>query len=323
MKGLFNRRYTAFPEDIEKEFYELISIINKDKFNKITIQCRLNIDNELFTEFLDKFTDGRLRFYDVFSGQCKIFYGLKKFKRETGPHIYLKYLYLLLRHSSLAGHFIQPRKKTIDGQGKVISLVGADGAGKSTHVAEIEKWLSWKLDVVRYYYGIPKTFQVGFLSLFIRTLLRLRLTGPAGVAESLLWLYVARKRAAVSASSQRDRQQGRIVITDRFPMKAFFSMPEPMDGPRIQKCVKHPVPGFSRSEIACYNKILPPDRVFVLQVDSDELRRRKSDLDAALHKIKADAVNAIREEGPVMLVDANRPCRQVQLDLKRRIWSLI
>ena len=202
IKGFFQRGYTAFPADIENEIHELVELSNADKFKSLLLQCDLGIEDQVFTDFIDKYSTGGLKFYDVLSRQYDIFSGLKKYKRETGGLTYFKYLYLILKNSKVLSFFVAPSKKTIDGQGKIISLVGADGAGKSTLIADIEKWLSWKLDVVRYYYGIPKTFQVKLLSLFIRGFSKFRLYGPADIVESFLWLYVARKRVGVFTSSQ-------------------------------------------------------------------------------------------------------------------------
>jgi len=63
--------------------------------------------------------------------------------------------------------------------------------------------------------------------------------------------------------------------------------------------------------------------MFVLQVDIDELRRRKTDLDLSTHKLKANAVNAIKGNEHIVLINANKPYADVQLELKRRIWEFL
>lgn len=100
-------------------------------------------------------------------------------------------------------------------------------------------------------------------------------------------------------------------------------MPEPMDGPRISKCLSLPIPALAKAEEGYYAKIPYPTKAFVLQVSIEELRRRKRDLSLATHKVKADAVNALAECEHISLIDANRPYPDVMLDVKRQIWALI
>jgi hypothetical protein len=113
------------------------------------------------------------------------------------------------------------------------------------------------------------------------------------------------------------------VITDRFPLKDFLTMEHPMDGPRLNHSGTKLASYFSRIERYYYGKIIFPDRVFVLQVSVQELRRRKNNLDLSVHRMKAKAVNSIKANGRVILLNANRPYTDVLLELKRRIWEIL
>ena len=64
---------------------------------------------------------------------------------------------------------------TFVGTGKTFSFVGADGSGKSTLVGDIERWLSWRLSIVTYYHGIPKTVLKHVIPFTVRQLRKLKL----------------------------------------------------------------------------------------------------------------------------------------------------
>ena len=123
--------------------------------------------------------------------------------------------------------------------------------------------------------------------------------------------------------SQKDACNGIIVITDRFPLKDFYCMEEPMDGPRMKKRESIVGAFFSRREEQYYNNLQISDQIFVLQVDLVELRKRKTDLDMHTHKKKADAVNSVQGDDHIILIDANKPYADVLLTLKRKIWKCL
>ena len=134
---------------------------------------------------------------------------------------------------------------------------------------------------------------------------------------------MARTRYLISLSSKRAIKEGKIVITDRYPMREFYKMPEPMDGPRLQNEVSFTGRYFSKIESGYYEKILDSNYLIVLQVNLEDLRKRKSDLSYSNHEIKAQAVNSIKERGNVKIIDANKPYSEVLLNIKKIIWNQI
>lgn len=323
VKDILGHHYTAFPADIEKEFKSLIENSDIDKFVDILEQSNLPISINRFIYFFKKFTNGKLTFLDIVNFQWQILSALKEYRRRKGVSVYFKYAQHFLKNSFLLYRIIDPGKKRIEGEGKIFSLVGADGSGKSTLVSALEKWLSWKLDVSEYYYGIPKTIQVKLFSFLIRGLNKCRLNRLASQVETFLWLYIAKRRFKICLNSKRDILEGKMVITDRFPLKEFHDMPEPMDGPRISKCIPDSSSWIVREEEAFYDRIVYPDRVFVLQVALEELRARKTDLDLETHKCKAAAVNSLKDGSAVVLINANMPYHEVEIELKRKIWAMV
>lgn len=321
IRDLQGQNYTPFPLDIEEEMSGLISNCDPEKFKDILSECKLPIPATLFTAFISKFSGERYKCYDAFKTRKRIISSLKGFRRQKGISLFLKYFYLNLLNSRGLRIFTNQKKKKLVGKGKMFSLVGADGSGKSTLIRDLEKWLSWKLVVRGYYYGIPKNSFIDFIDYAIRVARKLKAGFLAIYIEYCLWLLIAKLRYKVFLSSGKDISQGIVVLTDRFPLQEFKSMEIPMDGPRLSQ--RSTIIGryFSQLESRYYNKIKNPNRIFVLQVDIDELRRRKRDLDISTHKIKADTVNAIKGNEQIILIDANKPYSDVQLELKRKIWE--
>ena len=323
IRNLQGQKYTPFPFDIEEELSVLISNCDTEKFKDILSACHLPIPTTLFTAFINKLSGKRYKCYDAFKTKKQITSSLKGFRRRKGISLFLKYVYLNLLNSRGLRIFINQKKKKLVGKGKILSFVGADGSGKSTLVADLEKWLSWKLSVKRYYYGIPKHGLINFIDYAIRATRKLNVDFLATFIENCLWVLVARARYKVFLASRKDTSQGTVVLTDRFPLQEFHNMEPPMDGPRLRTSTTKTGRCLSRLESNYYDKIERPDCMFVLQANIDELRRRKTDLDLSTHKNKANAVSAIKGNAQIILIDANKPYADVQLELKKNIWEFL
>ena len=118
---------------------------------------------------------------------------------------------------------------------------------------------------------------------------------------------------------------GEVGLTDRFPLKNFWTMPEPMDGPRLLNEKKGIHSFFSDRERVMYQSLYYPDLLIVLQVDLDVLRTRKKDLPSLPeHTLKADAINGLDKSlKNVCLIDANKPYDEVLIEVKRKIWEVL
>lgn len=323
IKDFTSQRYTALPSDIEKEFSVLAHSSDSDKLKILLSQSKLPIQEEFIETFLDRLLNGKLKFYHLFIGHLKILKALREFRRIKSNSVYIRYLKNYFAELPLFRNLKIFKRKTLPGAGRIISVVGADGSGKSTLIQDIEKWLKWKLFVKKYYYGIPKNNISKMTSFLIVNFNRIRLSIVTHIIEAFYWLYVARIRHSISIRSREDSREGKVVITDRFPLKHFHSMPEPMDGPRINN--KSTVFGsfFSKKESEIYSNIEKPDRIFVLQADVEELRKRKTDLSLETHKLKVAAVNSIEEDETITLIDASKPYDDVLLKVKRLIWEML
>ena len=323
IKGLSDHRYTAFPADIEQEFDQLIGRIDEAKLRVVFDRLALPLQLDLFLDFITRFAARRLLWRDLLRFQQQLFLGLRDYKRSQKMRIYLVYMSRIFRYSRIGRPFVRTEKKRLIDEGRIVALVGADGSGKSTLAAELHRWLGWKLQVRSLYLGIPKKRWVEALSFLIRGTIKIGLSPIAHFFEDLLWLLVARCRFAVWRRSIVERSRRGVVLFDRFPLRSFFDMPEPMDGPRLgTRSISSAFSTWAaRHERSDYEHLTPPDLVVVLRASVDCLRTRKTDIDMERHRMKADAVNAVPRADGVVLVDAEQPYAQVLLAVKRAVWN--
>lgn len=323
LKNLVGKSYTPYPSNIEKEIEELISECDIEKLKRLVNESKLPLSEDIFAWFIDGFSRKKLRLYDIVKWRWQILHRLKGYRRDTDVSVTIRYYILFVQNMPFIKKFFKSKKKTLVDRGRIISIVGADGSGKSTIVKDISHWLSWKLDVKKVYFGIPKTYLVKYWDMAIRGFNKLRLHYVANLLNVFLCIYIARLRYGIFNRSQADVAKGRIVVTDRFPLKEFHNMEEPMDGPRLSSLRMTIFQRFANLEESFYSRILLPDRVFVLQVNVDELRRRKADIAFEKHLLKAEAVNAINESPLITVIDASHSCPEVLLEVKRKIWDII
>ena len=323
IKDLTPQRYTALPADIESELIALANKSDCKKLNLLLSQSKLPIREEFIINFVNKLQDGKLRFYHLFIGHLGILKALKDFRRVKSNVVYIRYFKNYSAELPLFRNLKIFKRKTLPGTGRIISIVGADGSGKSSLVKEIGNWLKWKLFVKQYYYGIPKNGISKVASFLIINFNRFRLSIFSYITEVSYWLYVARIRRSIARQSGEDSREGKVVITDRFPLKHFRALPEPMDGPRLKNNGTRTSQFFSKREIKIYDAIESPDRILVLQADIEELRKRKSDLSLENHQLKAAAVNSIEANETIVLIDASKPYQDVLLQVKRLIWEIL
>lgn len=321
IRNLQGKAYTPFPADIENEFSELIEESDPAILDEVIEDMGVPIDPGMFNDFINKFTENRLSVFAVINYRNAIISALTGYRRETGLKPVIKYYKHAFMEIRFLRYILPAKRKTMPEVGISISLVGADGSGKSSHVKDLTKWLSWKLSVKKYYYGIPKSNLLAAYSYLIRLVRKLRLDALAVYFQNMLWLYLSWSRYKLSRTIHNEKARGNVVISDRFPLESFYSMSEPMDGPRI----KHEDVGINKYmadlEKKNYNRIIKPDLIFVLKVTLDELRKRKKDLDYETHKKKAEAVNSIVETDKMEIIDANLPYDEIQLILKSKIWA--
>jgi thymidylate kinase len=226
--------------------------------------------------------------------------------------------------------------------GAIIALVGGDGAGKSTAVDELHKWLSQYFDTKKVHLGKPPWSWTTFA---LRGTLKVArfLTKPfgsesanhhkantvssalPGYAQILRQVCTARDRHHAYVKGRRFATNGGIVICDRFPVSEIRLM----DGPLVEKMVDTSrMNRFTRLlahlEKRFYASILPPDLLVVLRVDPEIAVQRCTDENADFVRVRSREIWDLDwRQTRAHVVDAGQSKAEVLSELKTLVWSSI
>ncbi len=235
--------------------------------------------------------------------------------------------------------------------GTTIGLVGADGAGKSTAVDTVGRWLSWKLETGSFYMGSkePSDRSRGLYFAF-RALRRSHRSlsarlGPGApvtrslgrardLALALHHLSIGRDRVRRHRRARREAAAGSVVVYDRFPLEALRSSDSHrlLDGPQIAVALAgrddRLIRKLAAAEERMYRQFGLPDHLIALHVAPDVAVARKPDhalevLGTKSRAVGSMAMTARRRGARVHDVDANRPLDAVLLDVKSEVWDAL
>jgi hypothetical protein len=216
------------------------------------------------------------------------------------------------------------------GGGTAVALIGGDGAGKSTCARELGTWLAPNFATMRAHLGNPPrsllTIAVGGMLKAEQALYRLwRRESPGGShLELLRHLCTARDRYRLYEKVQRFTARGGIAICERYPVPQN----RVLVGPSIPALLPvHPGP-FARllrnAEASCYDRILPPDALFVLRLDPELAVRRKPEEPADYVRERGRVVwNTDWSSTTARVIDVSPPLSEVLRELKSLVWSVL
>lgn len=226
------------------------------------------------------------------------------------------------------------RKTPISCKGLVVAFIGQDGAGKSTVTKEIEKWLSWKLDVKQFYLGSGDHFN----SWEKRMQEKLHShNDPFSKAIRAFLPFSLLKKLASNVYStikkgNKYASKGGIAIFDRFPQTQFMGI---NDGPKIRYfllpkvdngLLKRVVTAYANREERILAKAVTyePDVVIKLILSPEESIRRKPHENYEAVKQKHEIIRALSfEKSEVYTIAADQPYEEEILQIKRILWSHI
>jgi thymidylate kinase len=238
-------------------------------------------------------------------------------------------------------HYLLGRRNTkrLMAGGRVIAVVGGDGAGKSTLVRGLAGWLQGPLETRVLHMGKPPRSPATVLVKGgVYTARRLHLLGdwlpnyptPQEHGDRrpsvpwLLWqLVTASDRSRQYRRVGRLAARGYVVVCDRFPLEQVRQM----DGSRtgwVHESELSPVARrLVRAERARYAAIGRPDVLLVLRVDPDTAVDRKQGVDPAeFVRPRSAEVFALdwRDTG-AHLLDATRSAEAVLADARATVWA--
>jgi len=312
-KSLIKRR--PIPINMYDELDYLLEKFNRLKFCDL-LEKRFSTCAEGISNFISQYEESHLSFWSILSGKRTFIKKLREQRRLSHETVF-DFKKLRKRSVGSGG------RRLISG-GKAISIIGADGAGKTSVTEELRRWLSYKLDAKVMYLGRPKR------SVIIKVLDRF----GAGVRKLInrqagqfildfSHVYIARIRWETLCDARYYANEGQYILFDRYPLKEFSTMEEPMDGPRL------PESSFwYKTEQGLYAKMADyPDIGIVLSIDIATSIDRKPEHSSDKYRIpiekKIDAISSLDIFGKkgMLRVDATQSFKEVLAEAKNWIWE--
>jgi len=340
-------RRGGVPPNVRHEVADLCSRVLLDELQRAARHLVPTVPAAVFTDFVEvlgsDFRDAgallRLR------GATRR--GLKGFERLPPGAAMAISVGARLQRAPVLRRVLRPRtkaelrRKSSAAGGLTVTLIGPDGAGKSTVIDEIVQWLGWRLSLRVSYLGTarPSTSTAAFqtVSRLARRLAHGLQSGPGpasrtlsgltNVAAALRYLAEARDRERRAREGRRLASNGALVLFDRYPLPWVRLATRPVDGPRIAE-LGVPAQGgllaaMRRREEAIYRRIPPPDLVILLTIDPTVALARKESANPDGIAAKAGAVlEAARSASGdgVVAVDASQPLDEVVRAVEAEIW---
>lgn len=260
-----------------------------------------------------------------------------RMKMNSLCHQILKWYYLFairfrrVLRNRFDGNIIM-RKVPYTGIGVSFAFLGQDGSGKSRVTTDIIKWLTWKIDARRFYFGSGEHFN----PLSVR--LSKKIVGKNTI--SLFLVHVLKFFSVVSwgkyiqsmmRKAQSYLKKGGIVIYDRFPQTEFYGI---NDGPKIRflsskihsRIFIQIANICAKKEENRINEVIShqPDVVFKLMLTPEESIKRKPQEKLETVKKKHEIIKQLKfDNSTVHVIDASMNYEYEILQIKNLIWDHI
>lgn len=335
----------GFPRSVLREAGWLLELTSLHQVQE-QLQCwQAVISPNIVLELLRGLQDKTLTGSQVLRLRNALRHTLQSHQRDNRGLVMLRYFREDWRRKR---RFLKPRmesKMTLPRGGVRIALIGTDGAGKSTIIEQIEKWLSWRLSVRTYYMGKSRSL---LATRFAKTVTSLSRRGFAGCSrlfgkhspisrlvgrnqrfwESMSFLAEGWERNQKFHKSILDSQSGYVVLYDRYPLKNIRVFDHPVDGPRIEAewngRANWLERRLARLEESLYRQITVPDHMIALRVHPDTSRIRKPDHNPETIAQKASAMDeAISTLPELRVVQADGTIEQVLHQVKSIVWDCL
>lgn len=322
-------------DDNIKEINYLKAKVEWSEVEKI-VKKYYSSDSDLFLHLIQKSEISGSDFIQIKTITEKTF---KKYNRYSSFGSIIRFIFhyivsYFLRFIKNEGKYIITRKTPMSGKSPVITFMGQDGAGKSTVVKDVQKWLSWKLEVSQFYLGSGDHYQPW------EKRLANHLHGSDNSVAKLIrkWLpfsYLSKLGKNVYETivkANRYAAKGGIVLFDRYPQIEYVGI---NDGPKIRVMImQFAKNGFTRAVANYYaskeEKYLKkavaysPDVVIKLMLSPEESIRRKPHEDYEMVKRKHEVVKSLKfDSAKVYLIDATQDYEKELIEIKNIIWDYL
>ncbi len=329
----------AAPE--RRELAYLVTQANRSRVDEILRQYLPFVGVNLFDRCLQALQPDASLWTRIRVGQ-EVQNALKAYSRRGQPHdIWLK-LWRRVTWGIQRRILKRVSKRRLATGGALIVVVGGDGAGKSTAIDGLRKWLSKDYEVLNVHLGKPTWSRTTTIVRGILSLGRLLGFYPFVTEASILYadesdppvdfpgypllireVCKARDRYLVYIKARRFATNGGLVLCDRFPLSQINLM----DGPIIERLVKPAqansfIKRLIKSEARYYESVVWPELLITLKLDPQLAVERKTDEDADYVRARSQLMwSSDWQQTPAYVVDASRSKEEVLSELKSLIWS--
>ncbi len=220
------------------------------------------------------------------------------------------------------------RKRLVAG-GAIIAVIGGDGAGKSTVVDGLCKWLSRNFAVTKVHLGKPRR---SLTTVVIEAVSKPWLAAfavlgrrapPSSRVRLLVAVATARDRYTAYRNARSIATNGGLVVCDRFPLPQISVM----DAPRVQRAVaagaqNGVVRRLAELEQRYYRALTAPDVLIVLRVHPEIAVARKPEEAPDFVRARWREIWDVDWDAvPAHVVDASRSAPEVLSEVKTLVWS--
>jgi hypothetical protein len=335
----------GFPAGVIREARWLLDFTSLDEVRDQLLHWQNVIPSDIVLELLQSLKSNTLTGPQILRLRKLLRNSLQSHQRESREKVTLRYFREDWRRKR---KIFKPRiqKKMTRPQGGVrIAFIGTDGAGKSTVIQQIQKWLSWRMSVRTYYMGKSRSMLATQIAKRVTSLSRsafsassrsfgkgspvTRLTGwNQRFWENISLLAEGWERNRQFHQSMLEAEVGCVVLYDRYPLKDVRMFDRPVDGPRIAAEWNGKANWLerrlARTEEGLYQQITVPDRIIALRVHPETSRLRKPDHEYETIVQKAGAIDqAVLTLPGLMVVQADAPLEQVVNQVKSIVWDCL
>lgn len=348
VKDVLGIRTPGLPGHILSEFEWLLAQTSLERVEALLTELGDVVPGNEIAEFVRTITENPRAGVRLLALRQRVRRALGIYQRRSRLDAMLTYFAGSWKRTLSYFKLKRKQKMSLPQGGMVVAFVGADGAGKTTVVNEMTRWLSWRLNVRTHYMGSSRpSVPTLLLKSLTRTTRRVdagcrRLLGEerwlsrlvAGVHHHLLAVrYVAegadRYRRFLAGRDDADR--GYVVIYDRYPLLGVDVGERVMDGPRVSSLFPARMSRVARHltqmEANLYASIDSPERLFILHVSPEVSQARKPEHKPASIHAKSRALAGLMQtgtaNGEITHVQADLPLEQVLCEVKTALWRLL